>query len=120
MAEQAFERGYMIWRQWDQTIFVLYEDGIWRSFPDRWSEGMPEMSCQASPPDGRLQPKRGFGLVWCAENGVKEGLGWALEEERGYDGAWQIFEQGQMMSSEMRALFCALFYDGTYREYASR
>jgi YVTN family beta-propeller protein len=120
MAEQAFERGYMIWRQWDRTIFVLYEDGIWRSFSDRWTEGMPELSCRASPPDGRLQPKRGFGLVWCAENGVKEGLGWALGEERGYEGAWQVFEQGQMMSSEMRPIFLALFYDGTYREYASR
>lgn len=119
MAEQAFERGYMIWREWDHTIFVLYEDGIWRSFSDRWVEGMPEVSCRASPPDGRLQPKRGFGLVWCAEAGVAEGLGWALEEERGYQGAWQIFEQGQIVSSELRSLFSALLYAGTYREYAS-
>ncbi len=119
MAEQAFERGYMIWREWDHTIFVLYEDGVWHSFSDQWDEGMPELSCQASPPDGRLQPKRGFGLVWCAERGVAEGLGWALDEERGYLGTWQIFEQGQIISSELRSAFYALLYAGTYRDYAS-
>ncbi len=119
MAEQAFERGYMIWREWDHTIFVLYEDGVWHSFSDQWDEGMPELSCQASPLDGRLQPKRGFGLVWCSERGVAEGLGWALEEERGYLGTWQIFEQGQIISSELRSAFYALLYAGTYRDYAS-
>jgi hypothetical protein len=117
MAEQAFERGHMIWREADRTIFVLYNDGVWRSFPDRWQEGMPEHSCEATPPGSLLQPKRGFGLVWCAEKGVKEGLGWAVGEERGYNNEWQVFERGEMIASGARAVIHALFADGAFLEY---
>jgi hypothetical protein len=98
---------------------VLYGDGVWRSFHDRWSEGMPEFSCEASPPDDLQQPKRGFGLVWCVEEGVKEGLGWAADGERGHDGMWQPFEHGQMIISRMHPRIYALFDDGTYGEYST-
>jgi len=117
LAEQTFERGHMVWREADRTIFVFYNDGVWRSFPDRWREGMPEYSCEASPPGGLLQPKRGFGLVWCAERGVKEGLGWATAEEQGYTNEWQVFEHGQMIMLGGRPAICALFNDGTFLEY---
>lgn len=117
MAEQAFERGHMIWREADRTIFVLYNDGVWRSFPDRWQEGMPEYSCEAVPPGSLLQPKRGFGLVWCAEKGVKEGLGWATDDERSYTNEWQVFERGEMIASGARAIIYALFANGIFFEY---
>jgi hypothetical protein len=117
MAEQAFERGHLIWQEADRTIFVLYNDGVWRSFPDRWQEGMPEYSCDAVPPGSLLQPKRGFGLVWCSEKGVKEGLGWATDDERGYTNEWQVFERGDMIASGARAIIYALFADGTFLEY---
>jgi YVTN family beta-propeller protein len=117
MAEQPFERGHMIWREADRTILVLYNDGVWRSFPDRWQEGMPQHSCEATPPGSLLQPIRGFGWVWCAEKGVKEGLGWAVEEERGYNNEWQVFERGEMIASGARAVIHALFADGIFLEY---
>lgn len=117
MAEQAFERGYMVWREADRTIFVFYNDGLWRSFPDRWQEGMPEHACEWPAPNGLQQPKRGFGLVWCSQPGVKEGLGWALEEERGYTNEWQTFGGGEMILCRGRSVVYALFHDGTFRQF---
>jgi YVTN family beta-propeller protein len=117
MAEQAFERGHMLWREADRTIFVLFNDAVWRSFPDLWHEGISDYSCKATPPGNLLQPKRGFGLVWCNEKGVKEGLGWAADEERGCSNAWQQFERGEMIASEARAIIYSLFADGTFLEY---
>jgi YVTN family beta-propeller protein len=120
MAEQAFERGYMVWREADRAIFVLYDDGVWRSVPDRWQDGMPEISCEATAPGGLQQPKRGFGLVWCTESGVKEGLGWAVGEEQGHTNEWQTFERGQMMLLQGRSAIYALLSDGTFLRYAPR
>jgi len=116
LAEQAFERGTMLWRSADRTVLVLYNDGIWRSFADRWSEGQPELSCVVSPPAGQQQPKRGFGLVWCAEPGVKEGLGWASAGELAYAGEWQSFERGQMVNSGIGNVVYVLFDSGVWRE----
>ncbi|MBM4428884.1 MAG: hypothetical protein FJ026_00865 [Chloroflexi bacterium] len=116
MAEQSFERGTMLWRSADHTVLVLYSDGIWRSFADHWSEGLPELSCAVSPPLGQQQPKRGFGLVWCVEPGVKEGLGWASEDEVGYAGEWQAFEHGHMLSSRAGDAVYVLFETGIWRK----
>jgi hypothetical protein len=120
MVEQPYERGHMVWREADRAVLVLYGDGVWRSFPDRWREGMPELGCEVAAPGGLQQPKRGFGLVWCAEKGVKEGLGWATEEEHGYTSEWQDFERGQMVLSTGRSVVYALLNDGTFHEYPAR
>jgi len=116
-AEQSFERGLMLWREADKTVFVLFNDGVWRSYADHWQEGMPELSCDATPPDGLYLPKRGFGLVWCSEKGVREGLGWALDEESGSWVEWQPFERGEMLISGEGDAIYALFADGTFLEY---
>ena len=117
MAEEPFERGYMLWREYDHTVFVFFNSGTWRSFADQWQEGMPEYDCAAPAPAGLLQPKRGFGLVWCREQGVSPGLGWAMREEQGYTNEWQLFERGQMIASGGRGTIYALFADGTFLEY---
>jgi YVTN family beta-propeller protein len=119
MAEQSFERGHMVWREADRTMFVFYSDGVWRSLPDRWQDGMPEISCGATAPSGLQQPKRGFGLVWCTEPGVKEGLGWALGEEQGHTNEWQTFDHGQMMFLQGLSVIQVLFGDGTFQQYAA-
>jgi hypothetical protein len=119
MAEQSFERGHMLWRETDKTVFVLRGDGTWHRHPDTWHEGMPEDSCPSSPPDELLQPKRGFGLVWCEEADIREALGWATDEEHGEVDVWQVFEQGQMVYSDTRGITYALFQDGTYLTYHS-
>ncbi|HOU24503.1 MAG TPA: hypothetical protein PLN42_09675 [Anaerolineae bacterium] len=117
MAEQTFQRGHMIWRELDRAVFILDEQGKWRSVVDQWQEGMPEYSCQAAPPAGLLQPKRGFGLAWCTQAGVRESLGWALVEERGYTQQWQLFEHGEMLVSSGREAILVWFDDGSWSSY---
>jgi hypothetical protein len=117
MAEQTFERGHMIWRESDRIVFILYEQGEWHSVADQWQEGMPEYSCQGAPPAGLLQPKRGFGLVWCNETGVRDNLGWAFVEERGYTNQWQAFEHGEMVVSSGRGAILVWLDDGSWSSY---
>jgi hypothetical protein len=87
-AEQAFDNGHMFWRQDAASIYVVYAkgglSGTYQAFADMWSEGDPEYSCVASPPPGRVQPKRGFGAVWCVLGGPSAAIGWGLAEEAGF------------------------------------
>jgi hypothetical protein len=87
-AEQAFDNGRMFWRQDNLFIYVVYEKGAlagtYQLFFDVWEEGDPDYACVATPPADRLQPKRGFGLVWCKLGGPAAAIGWALEEEAGF------------------------------------
>jgi YVTN family beta-propeller protein len=119
MAEQTFERGFMVWREVDRRIFVFYDDGVWRSTHDDWQDGMPELGCEGTAPSGLQQPKRGFGLVWCTSPVVKEGLGWAVSEEKGYTNEWQTFDNGEMMFLQGRSATYALFSDFTFQQYPS-
>jgi YVTN family beta-propeller protein len=120
MAEQDFERGFMVWRGEDRRVFVFYDDGVWRSTRDDWQEGMPELGCEATAPSGLQQPKRGFGLVWCTNAGVRAGLGWAVNEEKGYTNEWQTFDNGEMMFLQGRSATYALFSDFTFQRYPTR
>ena len=87
-AEQPFDNGHMFWRQDNDYAYVVYEkgskSGSYQAFTDLWSEGDPEYSCAASPPPGKVQPKRGFGAVWCNLGGASAVIGWGLEEEAGF------------------------------------
>ena len=115
-AEQPFQHGYMFWREIDRRILVLYDNGQWQSFEDHWQEGMSDYACSATGPEGLEQPKRGFGLLWCSEQGVREAVGWATQGERGFSDEWQAFELGQMVSSQGRGGVYVLFADGGYLE----
>jgi hypothetical protein len=94
-AEQRFEHGAMIWiaETWSQRveekgwIFVLYDDGqspAWQILKDQWREGLEDHDPALTPPPGREQPIRGFGLAWRQEPQVRQRLGWALEGEKGF------------------------------------
>lgn len=86
-AYQPFEHGHMIWIQARDEIFVLFEDGSvhrWRVFVDLFEEGMPESDPALTPPPGRFQPVRGFGLLWRSDPEVQTRLGWALRPEQGF------------------------------------
>ena len=87
-AEQAFDNGHMFWRQDTDYAYVVYEQGgqagTYQTFTGMWSEGDPEYSCAAAPPPGQVQPKRGFGAVWCVLGGPSAAIGWGLSEEAGF------------------------------------
>ncbi|HEY3342305.1 MAG TPA: hypothetical protein VGK81_09815 [Anaerolineae bacterium] len=90
-AYQEFEHGRMVWIGKRDYVYVFYAAGIasdmagrWETFEDNFNEGDPETDPSITPPQGKLQPKRGFGLVWRTQQRVRDVLGWALSPERGY------------------------------------
>ncbi len=101
-ASQDFERGIMVWREDERLIYVLYDGDGWEAYYDEWREGMPEQDpAYGPPPEGLIQPKRGFGLVWQEHPSVRDRVGWGLNEERLCDKAHvQPFERGLMISCE--------------------
>jgi len=96
-AQQYFEHGRMIWMQSltlrDRTtggvIFVLYDTGQFKRYDDTWTEGQPESDPAIVPPAGLQQPIRGFGKLWRENADIQTALGWALNAEVGFTGAWQ-------------------------------
>lgn len=125
-ASQDFQYGYMLWREDEQLVYVLYDAGGWESYPDLWQEGMLEQDPSfGPPPEGLIQPKRGFGLVWQEYPAARDRLGWAFNEERLCDDAHsQTFERGFMLEctqdivprAKIRVFI--LFHDQTYTIYS--
>ncbi|PJF37167.1 MAG: hypothetical protein CUN49_01745 [Candidatus Thermofonsia Clade 1 bacterium] len=100
---QPFERGLMFWRD-TREIYVLAlqargaaANTAWK-FTDGWTEAQPERDPSLQPPEPLLQPIRGFGAIWRANPAVREALGWAVAAEQPYNGLWQVFEGGLMLS----------------------
>ncbi|MEE8163357.1 MAG: zinc-ribbon domain-containing protein, partial [Anaerolineae bacterium] len=122
---QDCKRGSLVWREEKNSIYVFYEGDGWESYSDRWQEGMPELDPSfGPPPEGVIQPKRGFGLVWQEHPEVREGLGWAFNEERACDEAhlqefhWGLMlECTQFVMPKQKTRIFILFDDGTYDIY---
>jgi hypothetical protein len=86
-AEQHFEHGTMIWIETEGQIYVLFDDAhspYWSAYADEWDAGEPEQDPILTPPAGRYQPVRGFGLVWRERPGVRDRLGWAIDPETSF------------------------------------
>jgi hypothetical protein len=87
-AWQPFEGGVMIWFSDSRQIFVMFNNTHEvRVFADPYVTSQPEPT--ELPPDNRVAPVRGFGLVWRELGGAESDLGWALSEEIGFDSARQ-------------------------------
>lgn len=108
MAEENFVNGRMYWRDDNDRIYAVYSNGTWASYADIWNEGDPEFSCEtpSSPPT----PRRGFGKIWCTYGNVRNGLGDAIEAERGENGIVQEFENGFMLRASSGKIYT--FYNG--------
>lgn len=116
-AEESFEGGYMIWRQDTARIYAIADDGTWLDFADIWQEGDPEYPCpEVGPSTSPPSPKRGFGTVWCLNPGVRDKLGWAVEEEKGANRWVQDFDSGAMIGTD-HAGIAVLYADGTWHSY---
>lgn len=106
-AEEHFERGTMIWVQEQDLIYVLFADGQslqWSVFADQWDEGEPESDPTLTPPPGRFQPIRGFGLIWRQQASVRDRLGWAIDTELGFTTAVQRTSRPKYNDTYIRAL----------------
>jgi photosystem II stability/assembly factor-like uncharacterized protein len=96
--EQVFERGHLLWVGLPGQPVVLatfFADGSWRRYDDTSGDG--ESQPVVIPPTGMLAPERGFGKVWREQPAIREGLGWALRDERPFIGAVQLFDSGSFM-----------------------
>lgn len=96
MQAQTFERGLLLWTQWNDLIYILYADEVvaprWQIQLDAWFSGLPDSDPNLTPPAGLYQPVRGFGLAWRDEQvaegyRVRDRLGWATAPEQGVDNA---------------------------------
>lgn len=96
-AQQPFERGFMIWMEFNQTIYVFYDQGdpkTYATYPDTFEEGKDlERDPSIKPPSGLDQPIRGFGKVWRENPEVRTKIGWATAPESGFE-SWQQRYQG--------------------------
>jgi hypothetical protein len=127
-AYQPFEHGAMlymdrtVWRNNDelheQAVYVLFDDGRFLQFPDTWVEGNAGSS-GSQPPDGMLEPQRGFGKVWREADGgiVRRRLGWATAAEQGAEGRLIRFRFGEIFWSPVQnktLVFYGLEANGTF------
>jgi hypothetical protein len=110
MAAQQFERGTMYWQGSQRQIYALAGDGRLFQVADTWAEGMPADDPALVPPDGRVQPVRGFGKAWRETAALRDALGWGTQSEVSHSGTWQNFERGAMfvgLNGQIYALFTA-------------
>lgn len=110
LAAQPFERGAMYWRGDTRVIYGLAANGQFWQAADSWNEGMPAADGMLVPPEGLIQPVRGFGLVWRNTQALRDSIGWATASEYLYQGFWQDFERGAMfvgVGNQIYALYTA-------------
>lgn len=110
-ALENFERGYMIWREDTDEIYAIYTGGTWDRFGDLFAETMPDYSCgvEQSPPT----PRRGFGMIWCRYDHVRQGLGNATNAEWGATSTVQDYANGTIIRTDMGTF--VLYSNGAWR-----
>jgi hypothetical protein len=106
VAEQPFEHGRMFWLEPINEIWVMVENeddrrsGVWMNFKDTFKEGDIEFDPKIVPPEGLLQPVRGFGKLWRENPEVREALGWARQTEIGHVSNYQYQPGGEIVNGE--------------------
>jgi hypothetical protein len=101
MAEQAFEQGWMLWREDTAAISVLPIGRRFLQFEDTWDPTQPVYTCpDLAPAQTPPTPQLGFGKVWCLEEGIRDMLGQAISEERVFETDIQPFENGTVFATD--------------------
>lgn len=117
-AEQAFEGGRMFWRKdRDEAIILVNSTRKVIITSDVFNEGDPDDACPefGPAPQGYFKPVRGFNRQWCRNVEVRNQLGWAVENEAGYDTVWQAFDRATIVKSHTGRLF--ILYNSGYWSY---
>ncbi len=120
-ASQLFERGGMFWLDGQPgQIYVLLSTGRFQRFDDNFNPGLDPHNGGETPPDGLLEPVRGFGKVWRENPSVRGNLGWATVAEQGATASIVLFERGRMVSLPQRGETLIIIEDpggitGTWR-----
>ncbi|MCZ2114994.1 MAG: hypothetical protein LC131_14360 [Anaerolineae bacterium] len=113
-AYAPFEGGQMLWRGDTDTIYVLYHNGEWDSYPNEWREGDPTYSCGEE--SGPATPIRGFGRVWCDNEAVRLALGAVTAAEIGDAASTaQEFVNGTILTAPFGDAFVLVGERGVWR-----
>ncbi|MCA0452655.1 MAG: hypothetical protein LCI00_01605 [Chloroflexi bacterium] len=102
-----FQNGAMLWIEKQDAIYVFYDSvnsPRWQVFNDKFVEGMADIDpAFNNPPPFTWQPRRGFGLLWRNETGLRDRLGWAVTEaEIPFTPQVQLGSDGMIFISDMR------------------
>lgn len=123
LIEQRFEGGSMISFLPIGDIYVLvgFTRGEWQRFPYP-APLPPDTPATPTPPAGLQTPTNTFGIVWAANPGVRQNLGFALRAQSGeIEGAYQPFTGGVMIYSReglgRGKTIYVLYADGTFERY---
>ncbi|MBN2007462.1 MAG: hypothetical protein JXA21_29220 [Anaerolineae bacterium] len=87
------------------TIYVIYNDGEWITFPDNWDTTQPSSDPNLVPPEGRYQPVERIGKVWRDNADVRNRLGWAYEVQSSFPGRYQHYSEESAPTGDMHFSF---------------
>lgn len=76
------------------TIYVIYNDSTWVTYPDTWTPDQAMNDPSIVPPDSWVQPTGAIGKVWREQPGVRDKLGWAYAPEAPFAGRRQTSSSG--------------------------
>lgn len=119
-----FDR-FMLWFSHELQIYVLRPDKSWQVHADTWAEDQPTFTCNplggeaTSPP----LPRRGFGKLWCEEEGLQEVMGTVAKEERlCQHTVLQPFQQGRLLAcyEDATIRYFRIMDDGTWDQVLVR
>lgn len=99
-AVQNFQNGWMLWlesdsRYYSDPVYVFFNDGTYQRFGDL---GAADPAKVGSTPSGFFPVGEKFSKVYWEGTGaqVKERLGYAIDQVKNSDGAYQQFRNGRM------------------------
>lgn len=101
-AHQSYQNGLMLWVSSvgvapQPAIYALLNDGTYQRLNDTFVEGVDPESVGSQPPEGLLEPRRGFGKAWRENPSVRDRIGWASSPETPTGTQVLPFERGEMV-----------------------
>ncbi len=87
------------------TVFVIYNDGEWLTFPDTWDASQPSSDPGIVPPAERFQPVESIGKVWRDNADVRNRLGWAYEVQSSFSGRIQDYSKKSSPTGDLHFSF---------------
>lgn len=119
LAKQRFERGTLIWHSHTSEIYALPNGHLFAQFPNAWDENMPAYSCpEIAPSQTPPTPVRGFGVVWCQNEVVRQQLGNAIGEEQSVIAVWQAFTFGAIFGVYEQDTYLLDYQTGIWEQIA--
>jgi hypothetical protein len=133
----------MIWMEDTDWAYALQYLGGTESKKGQWVTGGTSWKWDASfenghgltPPEGLIEPIRGFGFVWYNFlGGPSSQVGWGMVEEKGFCARVQRFDKGMLVRStavpgclgeqfnwatspDFPPVFIALYGDGSWKRF---